>query len=171
MRLHVVTALTRPENVSTIAASFDTSLGTYGIDLCWHVREDPDHTAVGGQAIKNAILDFIHDGWVYICDDDNMIHPALFAALNDVITEDIDMVALAQQHRSSWIRQVDRSMLRETHVDAGQVVIRRSAIGAHRIPEHYCGDGAWIEKIADELADYQIAYVHQPAAYYNWLRL
>jgi len=61
-------------------------------------------------------------------------------------------------------------MLRQTHVDAGQVVIKRSAIASRRIPLHYCGDGEWIEGIADSLGSDQIVCIRTLATYYNWLR-
>lgn len=178
MRLHVLTATTRPENLSQVAQSLEEAVRVArtqtrfdDIDLTWHLRFDVAHLAVGGQALKNAMLEQINDGWVYILDDDNAMHPALLAWL--VVKaggEDAQLIAMAQQHRNGWIRRVHRGMLKQTHVDAGQVVIRRDAIGDRRIPLHYCGDGEWIEEIADSLADRQIVYLHDPLAQYNWLR-
>lgn len=173
MKLHVLTAVTRPENLPQLAASLDMA-NEWEIDICWHTRTDPDRRSVGGQSLKNAMLedDDDPDGWVWILDDDNVAHPAFFARLLACQTThpDARLIAIAQQHRNGWVRQVERRMLRQTHVDAGQVVIRRDAIGERRIPLHYCGDGEWIEGIANTLRDDEIAYIRTPATYYNWLR-
>jgi len=173
MRLHVLTAITRPENLPTLATALDRA-ADLGIEICWHTRADPERQYVGGQALKNDMLDDDDDpeGWAWILDDDNTVHPAFFPQLRSCIAAHpaARLIAIAQQHKNGWVRQVERRMLKQTHVDAGQVVIRKDAIGDTRIPLHYCGDGEWIEGIANRLADDQIAYVRTPAAYYNWLR-
>jgi hypothetical protein len=171
MKLHALTACTRPDNLPTIARSLEPDLSC-GIDLTWHVRFDPDRLAVGGQALKNAMLDDIADGWIWICDDDNQAHPAFFETLMAMLADngDVRLIVCAQQHQSGWIRRVNRGMLKASHVDAGQIVARRDAIGEHRIPEHYCGDGEFIQALADSLTTHQIMYVHHPVVFYNWLR-
>lgn len=173
MRLHVLTAVTRPENLPTLATSLDAARDL-DIEVCWHTRADPERRCVGGQFLKNEMLDDDEDpqGWVWILDDDTVAHPAFFAQLRacTLAHPDARMIVIAQQHRNGWVRQVERRMLRQTHVDAGQVVIRKDAIGDRRIPLHYCGDGEWIEGIATSLPNDQIAYITTPATYYNWLR-
>lgn len=170
MKLHILTACSRPENLPALAESLMPA-GACGIDLTWHIRFDPDRQHAGGQALKNAMLDQIADGWCWILDDDNYCHPHFFEALAAMTADngDVRLIVCAQQHRNGWIRRVNRSMLRETHVDAAQIVARRDAIGEKRIPEHYCGDGAFIEALADSLTTHQIMYVHHPVVYYNWL--
>jgi len=171
MKLHVITACTRMENLPLIAGSLVLAESA-GVDLTWHVRFDPARQAVGGQALKNAMLGQVADGWVWICDDDNCAHPDLFGALASIIatSEAARLIVVAQQHRGGWVRHVHRQMLRQTHVDAGQVIIRRDAIGEMRIPLHYCGDGEWIEALANTLTGNQIGYIYEPVCYYNWLR-
>jgi hypothetical protein len=173
MRLHVLTAVTRPENLPALAQSLEGA-AELDIEVCWHTRADPERQAVGGQALKNAMLEDDDDpeGWVWILDDDNVCHPMFFPSLRATLAAHplARLIAIAQQHQGRYVRQVNRGMLRQTHVDAGQVVIRKDAIGDRRIPLHYCGDGEWIEDIANGLADDQIAYVRTPATYYNWLR-
>lgn len=171
MMLHVLTAITRPQTLAQIAQSLAPALAA-GVDLIWHWRADLDMQHVGGQALKNAMLDQIEDGWCWILDDDNSANPDLFPALAETIARhpDARLIVIAQRHRNGWVRRVGRSMLRATHVDAGQVIIRRDAIGDIRIPLHYCGDGEWIEAIADALPDEQIISIGQPLVYYNWLR-
>jgi GT2 family glycosyltransferase len=171
MKLHIVTAITRPENVRAIELSFAPAAAA-GVDVVWHTQADPERAHVGGQGIKNQLLDQITDGWVWICDDDNVAHADFFRALAQAAQQhpDARLLVIAQQHRSGGIRQVHRQMLKQTHVDAAQVVARRDAIGELRIPEHYCGDGEWIEALANTLAPEQIVYIREPLVFYNWLR-
>jgi hypothetical protein len=171
VKLHILTACTRFENLPKMAACLQYAART-GVDLTWHVRFDPERQAVGGQLLKNQMLDQVADGWVYILDDDNILHPDLVPALADYLADrvDVQLIVCAQQHRNGFIRRPHRQMLRQTHVDAGQVIIRREAIGLHRIPLHYCGDGEFIEALANRLPNRAIVYVPEPTTYYNWLR-
>ncbi len=170
MNLHILTAVTRLQNLPEIERSFATAI-TAGVMVKWHTLYDPERQHAGGQALKNKMLDTIYDGWVWICDDDNQAQSGFFAAIAAVVRPEVQMIVCAQQHRNGWVRKVFREMLRETHVDAAQVVVRREAIGKLRIPEHYCGDGGWIESIANSLRDDQIAYIREPVVSYNWLRM
>ena len=171
MKLHILTACTRAQNLCQLAASMEGAEGA-GVDLTWHIRFDRARQAVGGQALKNAMLEQITDGWVAILDDDNLLHDAFFTTVAAAVLahESAQLLVIAQQHAGGWVRQAERRMLRQTHVDAGQVVIRREAIGHRRIPLHYCGDGEWIEGIADSLDSDQIVCIREVATYYNWLR-
>ena len=171
MKLHVLTACTRSENLDAMAESLMDAPAA-GISVAWHIRLDPERQHVGGQKLKNDMLDEIRDGWVWILDDDNIAHPAFFAALAGVVLArpEAQLIVISQQHRSGWVRQAHRKMLRASHVDAAQVVVRRDAIGLLRIPENYCGDGEWIEALAKGLAGEQIAYIQEPVVYYNYLR-
>jgi len=171
MKLHVLTACTRPQNLTQLAASLEGAESA-GVDLTWHIRFDMAKQAVGGQALKNAMLEQITDGWIAILDDDNLLHPAFFATVAAAVASHggAQLLVIAQQHAGGWVRQAERRMLKQTHVDAGQVVIRRDATRDRRIPLHYCGDGEWIEGIADSLGADQIVCIRDVATYYNWLR-
>jgi len=173
MKLHLLTAITRPENLPTLAASIATAHGhAPDVALVWHWRLDPERQHPGGQCLKNQMLDTIADGWVWILDDDNLMTPGFLAEITARISAQpaARLLVCAQRHNSGGIRTVNRRMLRETHVDAAQVVFARDAIGELRIPEHYCGDGAFIEALANRLTPEQIAYIHRPIVRYNALR-
>jgi hypothetical protein len=169
MRLHLLTAVTRPENLPALAASLEMATA-YGIQTVWHTRADPERQSVGGQSLKNAMIDEIADGWIYILDDDNVMHPAFWRSVRVLALDPaIDMIVLTQEHANGHLRPAHLGMLRSSHVDAGQIVVRRSAVGDTRIPEHYCGDGDFIEALAGKLKG-RIACVDAPSCYYNKLR-
>ncbi len=173
MRLHALTAITRVENLPAIAASIATAQITApAIEVVWHWRCDPLGEHPGGQFLKNQMLEGIGDGWVWILDDDNVMQPEFLETLflHIAAHPDAQLVVCAQRHANGWVRKVSRGMLRETHVDAAQVVAARQAIGDLRIPEHYCGDGAFIEALAGGLDPERITYIHRPVVSYNALR-
>lgn len=173
MIVHLLTAVTRPENLPAIAASIATAqLTAPPIEVVWHMRYDQLGEHPGGQLLKNQMIDGISDGWVWILDDDNVMQGEFLEALFVHAAEhpEAQLIVCAQRHNNGWVRKVNRSMLRETHVDAAQVVARRDAIGDLRIPEHYCGDGAFIEALANQLDPDRITYIHRPVVSYNALR-
>lgn len=170
MRLHMLTAVTRPENLAAMAESFRPA-GPAGVDLVWHIRFDPERRHVGGQALKNAMIDTIADGWVWIGDDDNVAHPDFFRAARAAADSHPEARMLViPQRTAAGIRPVHRGMIRASHIDAAQAVIRRDAIGDHRIPLNYCGDGEFLEAVADGLMESEIAYLREPVVMYNALR-
>src|SRR3990167_1261604 len=77
MRIHALTACSRPENLTKVGLSL--AHAARGHDVHWHVRFDLEREHVGGQAVKNRLLDEISDGWVWILDDDTIVHPDLFS--------------------------------------------------------------------------------------------
>jgi len=170
MKLHLLTAVTRPENLPQIEASLAPA-ADFGIEVVWHTQADPEHQSVGGQSIKNAMIEQIDDGWVYILDDDNLMHPHFWHTVAAAVAArpEAAMLVITQAHRNGWARIAHPAMLRPTLVDAGQVVVRRDALGDLRIPEHYCGDGEWIAALGETLAG-RIVFCTTPATYYNWLR-
>lgn len=173
MKLHLLTAITRPENLPIMAASIATAqLTAPSVEVVWHWRCDPRQEHPGGQFLKNQMIEGIGDGWVWILDDDNVMQPEFIDVLFFHIAEhpDAQLIVCAQRHASGWVRKVNRAMLKETHVDAAQIVVRRDAIGDLRLPEHYCGDGAFIEALANKLDPDRIHYIHTPIVSYNALR-
>lgn len=158
LRLHILTAVTRPENLGRIAASIPP-------EAYWHLAFDPDHSAVGGQAVKNRLLDVIADGWVYVLDDDTLFHPDLAAAIEEV--GDAPALVVSQ----AWdggVRRATPGEVKLGSIDIGQVVFRRDTIGAARIPETYEGDGHFLEALL--LNRRGVVFVDRVLSLYNALR-
>ena len=148
MILHILTACSRPGNLPAWAADLAAFAAMSSIDLRWHVGFDLQRRHVGGQAVKNALLDGIpanDAGWVWIGDDDNVLDAAMLEALADYANrDDVGAVIFAQRRGGGIVEPcavVDR-------VDAAQIVARRRFIGDTRIPTCYNGDGQWIAALA-----------------------
>jgi hypothetical protein len=162
--LHVLTACARPEFLPAWAAEMADASQLAGIDLRWHVAFDIGRQYVGGQAVKNRMLDSIpgsDPGWVWIGDDDNKLEPAMLQAVAEYDARPVDVVIFAQRRGSKVAPPcavVDR-------VDAAQFVARRSAIGGHRLPNKYNGDGLLIAAIAKTA---RMGYDSRALTHYNW---
>src|SRR5512132_2800574 len=97
MRLHVLTAVTRPGNLGLLAESI-AAASIPEVGIVWHWCFDPERTAVGGQRLKNEMLDQISDGWVCFLDDDNVMHPDFVRRVHE--HKDADAVVVCQQRHS-----------------------------------------------------------------------
>lgn len=168
MQLHVITAVTRPGNLTRLAESL--AAVAPAVRITWHARFDPEQQHVGGQRLKNELLDQIADGWVWIGDDDNLMHPA-FANLVPPLTANpaVGLIVLSQALPDGGVRRAEPGCLAIDRVDAAQLVVRRDVLGALRLPETYAGDGMLAEALAATLPPESICYVAEPAAYYNRL--
>jgi hypothetical protein len=171
--LHILTAVTRPHNLPQMAESLIPAVAD-GVELTWHLGYDLERKHIAGQAVKNRLLDAITnmEDWVWILDDDNTAHPNFFRRLVETVSanSNLRMIACNQIFRPGGCRSISPDMLKACRIDAAQAVIRRDAIGMHRLREIYAGDSHWIEKIAQSLPPEQIGYIHDGVVHYNWLR-
>lgn len=151
MRLHILTAVTRPENLPQIGESImeAASRGPVVFDLTWHRLEDPDRAHVGGQHLKNRMLNRIRDGWVCILDDDTLMHPAFLRKIGRANRQHrhVNAYVVSQRRTTGAVLKASPENMVVGSVDAGQVVLRRSLIRHHRIPETYGGDGQFIQNL------------------------
>lgn len=163
MILHILTACSRPEFLPAWSAELGDAAKHAGIDLRWHVAFDLARQHVGGQAVKNLMIDSIPEsdqGWVWIGDDDNKMDPAMLQAVAEYDSRPVDVVIFAQ-HRGKHIAPPCAVVNR---VDAAQFVARRSAIGSSRLPCAYNGDGLLIAAMAKTA---RMVYDSRPLTHYN----
>lgn len=170
MKLHLLTACTRPENVARLGESVDAARRP-GVDLIWHLRQDSERKHVGGQAIKNSLIERVADGWLTFLDDDNLLHPGLPERLLMVTAEQpaAGLIVVGQSLPGGGYRHAREGCLCLNRVDAAQLVIRRDALGALRLPETYAGDGLLAEMLAATLPAEAVVYLDEALSYYNRL--
>ena len=167
MRLHIVTAVTRPANLGMIAASLAAAACTARIDLVWHWRFDWQREHVGGQKLKNDALDAITEGWVWMLDDDTIAHSEILQAWSQHARHDgVRAVVFGQSRADGRILVADEQNVRVGHIDIGQAFLRRDIIGEHRLPEHYDGDGMFLEVV---LPDSGVIYDNRLLSFHNRL--
>jgi hypothetical protein len=170
MILHVLTACSRPQNLERLSAALSDA-ERHGIALQWHVAFDTNRRYVGGQVIKNQLLEQIAGGWIWICDDDNLPHPDFLPHLPALIRQAEQAgqraILVGQQRRPN--RYLPAVPPRVGYVDAAMLIASRAAIGDHRIPDRYDGDGYWIVTVVNSC---ETLYVNRPLCYWNaqtWL--
>jgi hypothetical protein len=161
--LHILTACTRPQNLPFMAES----LRAWGsADFIWHVRFDWRGRHVGGQAVKNKLLDEIHDGWILVLDDDTVVHPALWRTFQKHRHGDAAAIVVSQQHSVLGVLHAAHVNVMIGTIDIGQAIIRREAIGNYRIPETYAGDGEFLSAV---LPSVEAVYIDEILSFHNAL--
>lgn len=163
-RLHVLTACSRPENLARVGESIGAAT-CESWEVCWHVRFDLAREHVGGQKLKNDMLDQIGDGWVYFLDDDTVMHPDLLRVLAENVRA--DAVVVSQQRSDGPVLRAASTNLRVGFVDIGQAVLRRDLIGNARIPTTYVGDGVFLSELLS--GHVGVAYLDAILSYHNAL--
>ena len=156
--LHILTACSRPSGLTRLADALASAPACLAAQ--WHVGFDLACQHVGGQAVKNRLLDQVRDGWVWVCDDDNLPVPGFFAYLAQAAPADL---LLFSQTRHG--RMVHAAAPRLDETDIAQAVIRRDTIGDTRLPEVYNGDGAWLMQVAAQTQS--VALIDLPLTAYN----
>lgn len=151
-------------NIENIRMTFHNFDGVFT-----HILLASDPSFVAGKGQINYALDHINNGYVYVLDDDNIIHPDFFAWFNHTNKMKYDAYIIAQQHLAGWIRYVHPDMVRETHIDQAQYILLRQFIGDERFAQSYCGDGEFIERLLKKKAE-NFVFCNQVLAYYNVLR-
>jgi hypothetical protein len=148
--IHILTAVSRPENLTRVGDSIFDNLPEE-VDVMWWHRPDPNREYVGGQWLKNRMLEEIGlnglTGWVCILDDDTLMHPSFLRKIYRAHRQhpEANAIVVSQKRTTGVVLQARPENMVVGKVDAGQAVIRRSLIGDLLIPETYAGDGEWLE--------------------------
>lgn len=169
MKLWVLTACSRPENLALVWDSLHVArrrAELTGASLRWLVRYDREQKHVGGQAVKNWMLDEATDGWVWVLDDDTLAHPEFLVRVRDAATS-FDAVVVSQLRADGRVLEASPENVRVGGIDIGQVALRRELIGDERIPESYEGDGLFLERV---LREANVLFINEQLSYHNRLR-
>lgn len=203
--LNILTRCTRIENLKTIQESisliknypitwwviFDTHrLKDIDADILNQIQNDWTklHFWKGkegdyGHDLLNQCLDQIN-GWVYVLDDDNILHPNFTNVINEFNLEQNWEDGLIKPIKgfffNQWIGGKDFTGLDERiahpenikvgQIDMAQILVHSDLIGNHRFPSgQYVADGLWIESIYDEHPT-KFRFISEIACYYNELQ-
>lgn len=159
MRLNVLTAVSRPENLPLIAESLVVAVAKTSVELCWRWRLDLERRNIGGQAVKNELLEQVPAGeWVWVLDDDTVAHDEIIR-LAEFFAPTCDAVVFSQQRNEREVLFARAENMVVGMCDIGQAFLKRDLIGDHRIPIDYNGDGMFLQAV---LAGARVMY--HPAA-------
>lgn len=166
--VHIVTAISRPDKLPTICESLiDATRSAKFLRFVWHWRFDIERSGIDyANKIKNEMLDDISDGWVWILDDDTIVHPMMFLEFESQVSDDIDAFVMHQLRSDGMILVGCPENNRVNHIDSNQAIIRRSAIDNVRMSSDYNADGQFLETV---LAKCRIHYANKVLCFHNAL--
>jgi hypothetical protein len=116
MFLNIITPCSRPQNLVKISQSINIPTENYRWIVVFDMDEMPqdqiipnncetylhrDPQSTVGHAQRNFALNLIQDGYVYMNDDDTIMHPNLWENIKDC-TEDI--ISFAQENKDGSLR-------------------------------------------------------------------
>lgn len=184
MIVHVLTPVTRLENLAAIQASLDAARAPVRTHctIQWHRLYDPYHEHPGGYELRNRMIEVITDplGWLWFLDDDTLAHPDILRRLAD--HQDAEAMIVAQTRPKKWgpgcadpdlLGNGDRLEPGQCAFDTGQVILRRRLMGDYRFRLERAGDGyLWDELLqpAHRATPGTVVFINEILAYYNALQ-
>jgi len=126
-----------------------------------------------GNAQRNFALEQIQDGFVYVLDDDNLMHPDFYSVTSGILNDypAIECIFYSQViNKTHSVRAVNPDTIRVNFIDQAQFLISRKLIGDLIYEHRYEADGVFIEKLY-AASDKKIFYFYNDKAitYYNAL--
>jgi glycosyltransferase involved in cell wall biosynthesis len=129
-----------------------------------------------GHAFINDAIDKISDGWVYVLDDDNILHEDFIQTLTDKIKENPDKRAFIFNQKVDGkdftkldVRLAKPENMKPQLIDMAQFLLRRDLIGELRLKlGDYKADGYFIEDIYQKSPE-DFYFIDEILCYYNFL--
>ncbi len=179
--IHIITPCTRPDNLQVIQKSIP-------IECTWHVVLDSSvqgfdrnaglravvyqspYTGHAGNPNRNYALDsivFEDLDWIYVLDDDNIIHPRWYESVSRIYQNELNMISWGQIWKNGSVRLAPTESPRVGTTDTSCYMVRGRVMRTLRYELDYVADGILAEKVAAMgnhlcITDY--------LGYYNWLR-
>lgn len=189
MLINIMTPVLRTQNLIKIFNSIPWELDGFNFNFClvydgfenqWLGIKDSDYATVeymiadtngddfAGHKKRNWFLDNVHSGYVYFCDDDNLIHPELFKNLMGKL--DGTSIIMDQYNKNDSLRLSHTEPIEVGHVDVGNILINRKDIGDLRFEaDKYEADGILFNEIFVKRG-VPIKRDSEAKTYYNKLR-
>jgi glycosyltransferase involved in cell wall biosynthesis len=155
-----------------IDADLLSSLRSAGATLEFSTGQEGDF----GHGLINSALDRITEGWVYILDDDNIIHPGFFSRVSDLVmgagfsfrgivyNQRID----GKDFTGQEIRYAAPENMRVGGVDSAQLLLRRDLIADRRLRSMtYVADSVLAEELHRDHPS-EFMFLDEELCYYNY---
>ena len=199
MKISIITRCTRTSNLLTIKEGVLNS--PKGVNVNWHIVFDTGALKdIDAEVLSNLtdtvnvklhfvkgqrggllypevsdIIRTIKSGWIYLLDDDNIIHEDFYKT----IKASIKNLPIAQVHIVSQlvagrdftgqeIRVASRENTAFQKIDIAQMVINRSIFDTHSFSANYAADGFFIEEVLKTHGD-SFVWIDKVLCHYNYL--
>lgn len=153
-----------------IDASLLNELSEFGAKIHFYNGKDGDF----GHQLLNRVIEIIKDGWVYILDDDNQLHPNFFVRIEEILSQTNKRAIVFNQRidgkdftgqEMRWARPENMAT---SKVDSAQYLLSREVIGDIRLNEgNYIADSIWIEQIWKVRSE-EFYFLDEELCYYNY---
>lgn len=193
--LNILTRCTRPNYLLQIKSAIDTNKGDSSIR--WHIIFDTSvikdldaemlfnlqnewtelHFMSGfdgdyGHGLLNSVIDKVSDGWVWILDDDNQVHPDFFRVISEHLSDDKSIVFNqridGKDFTGQEIRYARPENMKVGGVDSAQYVLSRKLIDDHRlVAGAYVADSIFIEQVYNSNPS-EFIFLDVELCYYNY---
>jgi len=177
--IHIITPCSRPENLEHLRESIPAGCTwTVFMDYSTKKKEVPKGVKVVrsnlggafGNPLRNMALDYLQasasdNDYIYILDDDNIIHPNWFEAVKDS-TE--DFVNWGQVFRNGDPRLHATESPRVGTIDTASYMARLGFIAKARFEYRYEADGLFAQELMKR--NPKIKTFKDYLCYYNYLR-
>jgi hypothetical protein len=180
MKLSIITACSRPENLDAIRKSitfecvwhiiYDSATLTKKFTEPW-IIENNLKGGIVGNAQKSMGLDLVEDGWVYFLDDDNIIHPSFYETISGFVTEHPELEAWVfnQDCGNGDVRWAIPENIKVGCIDLAQFMLGRQLLGSTRFEQVYESDGLIVESLYKRYRP-KFGHILDTICYYNYLR-
>ena len=196
MKFSVITRCTRLSNIETVKESVFANIPE-GSTVEWHVvfdtkmLKDIDAELLNRLEDENTILHFRKgdgwglsqlnviienlEGWIYHCDDDNIIHENFYTRLVESYSENQQALAfvVAQQvdgkdFTGLQVREASPNNMKVQHIDLAQWVIHSDLHKDWKYGSGYRADGEFLESLYNAESD-KFVIINEVLSYYNYL--
>lgn len=128
-----------------------------------------------GHQLINKCLDTIKDGWVYVLDDDNLIHENFYDRIYTEMKSNSDKNGFIFNQKIGGIdftgqdvRYCSPEHTKVSKIDMAQFLLNRKLIGENRIVlGQYVGDGIFIENLYSQNIS-EFHFINEILCYYNF---
>lgn len=199
MKINIITRCTRPENLYKIKETIfrDNS----NLEYVWHIifditslsnipsiyiRDFNEHRLhfignqhpndMSHQSINKVIDEINDDEWVYVLDDDNILHEKFDSRIIELHNESSNKKAIVFSQYIGGIdftgleiRVASPENMKVQKIDMAQFVLKKELIGEKRLkPNLYVADGIFIQELYEDNSD-DFIIDYEILCYYNYL--
>lgn len=199
MKINIITRCTRTSNLLTIKEGV---LNTpKGVTVNWHIVFDTGALKdIDAEVLSNLtdtnnvklhfvkgqsggllypevsdIIRTIKSGWIYLLDDDNILHEDFYKTIKASIKNlPVALVHIVSQlvdgkdFTGLEVRVASRENTAFQKIDIAQMVINRSIFDTHSFSANYAADGFFIEEVLKTHGD-SFVWIDKVLSYYNYL--
>ena len=157
--------------VDSLPIDLLTFLQSSGVIIKFQKSEEKDH----GHQLINSVLDEIENGWIYVLDDDNLMHENFYTKIHQSMKSKPKVKGFIFDQKVGGIdftgldiRECGQDLVKVGKIDMAQFILKRDLIGDERIPKgFYVGDGMFIEKLYEENTK-EFHFLNEILCYYNY---